>query len=1755
MSEMNASNLRLSRDMYQALFQDKTSRKLVESILGESGKVQLESGDGETDDSDGLAKLRAHLEQAALKGDGKIDGDEKALLEALDARNWRGTSEDVVQQNLLAIRAMQQKVASTGDPSQLSFELKTQSFEERLQGTATNHGISLKEGAEAHAAEGASCSIDAGACLTGSRETAAREALLGPMRSDRDQAVSQLREQVSKLGEDLAKAPQDKLRGDLERLGDAFGEDEAYVKGVLGRIGLDEAGLAAAGAPKDAAGLGDWLAGDQFKAWLDKNSPAALEQYRGLLSDSLKAYSEQPGDQTYARLREIVYDHSYVFENAKGVGEEAAARYKQFKQTLLTVNQQSQLLDKASDPAQLPKSLKEIDSELASSRQAASSDILAAAGQIETLIQQIEKQPALFAKADPAALRAALDKLVSRNDKGELTLKDPKPSQAHLDALNGLWAEIEELGLKAGLGDDFSSKGAMQAALAATAKAPGAAEDPARQILAKAPELAEYGDLLAKLGDPANKALLDAVMSNQPEAVSKFFSEYYSSFFDFKSMLGGLSGFSAGLAMGGPMAGLLGAGLGLGLSYGLQLFGAKPADGSQSSEQTGSRFSLGNLTAGLKLPELPGLGFSAAPSTGELKLETPGLAKPASGKQMNLLGLSEADVKAVAKLLAEKPEARALLQQHGSDLNALLAASPQKTELQGAIDAKKAFDTAFWSQSSKLEDAQASVQASLTAQNTARLGLDQAAVAVEQALASPNLGPEQRELLSKQQAEIAAARQALATGGALPAGSADLDRTLAAVRSANAQSGGSVSETLLSQNQKHLNEQVLEPLLSELAAAGSDGRLQATLDKLPKAEAAALKALLSDASGSKLDASAFSAEMRQVLDSKYLDPGFARQLTGRVKTLVELVNKANEPGASAKSLAAFGNQVLNPKSPVPSTPFQLIDDMRLMQTSLRDIRATLGESGLDLAAQRFADAGREMMADMSSGKLPKTREAVRERIQQVVENVKSEGLNRSLIQGLQQRDQVTETMSAAELSSAVKNNPVLQTSLKEVFDKVGGNLKTRADLKPVLDKLAQVDKSAMSQIQALLAKAGENPATLAGDLDALLSRHLEPAEAQKLQQAILGEMSSQLDAAIGKAEKAQYSRSDTQKAQGALVESLKAFKQVMLASKDLQAVDRQLESAAADAIGNIGANAADLLIKQGILAKGKDALGALVKFFPSLGTGETSEAKLLSELASFSAMSRPQLEGILGKSLSDEQFISFKLAASSMAMSLSVSDQSRGPLAASLGRLTQDLIKNPGLLKDQAQQDRFTALLAAAGKVAGGADGVQARDALLDEIARLSPDAATAGRSQAKVLDGKAATDHRIQAFTGQRITPDKPGQADQSGTQTNPAQKPPTGSQTAAQTTPQTTPAQTDGSSQPATAPAGSDKSNAANHLGILMTSFAGQFDVRLAMDRNDGKQPPAVSGSPDLTLNVRISGPPATQAQRNQAWQAGTSSLADAVDTYRKLPPDRQQAYRAQPGVAEFLDKLEKEHERYRDQTSVYNRKRNECVEEWYKRLDIYKYFYNALANLLQSDPTIVSDMIAKVTEGMEAAYDGQRIAAKLSQQADELAGKLLAPVPDSKQLEKLSLEIEAFLKEMQGYSQQTQQLALLQLSNKMITSAISAFYDQRMQQQNKHHFARLAELSDKLKQTIDAQLQASLAVQSSTGQAAVASGKSGAELGEALNQTLRKGLDEMLATTQQMRPPMMTDFKRAQILQQLFDGDRSNDLPGILAIAGAK
>lgn len=182
----------------------------------------------------------------------------------------------------------------------------------------------------------------------------------------------------------------------------------------------------------------------------------------------------------------------------------------------------------------------------------------------------------------------------------------------------------------------------------------------------------------------------------------------------------------------------------------------------------------------------------------------------------------------------------------------------------------------------------------------------------------------------------------------------------------------------------------------------------------------------------------------------------------------------------------------------------------------------------------------------------------------------------------------------------------------------------------------------------------------------------------------------------------------------------------------------------------------------------------------------------------------------------------------------------------------------------------------------------------------------------------------------------------------------------------------------------------------------------------------------------------------------------------------------------------------------------------------------------------PLSSNDGIKSVSPGAKLSPKAQELVDK----ADALANALLSPIPKGNGKEYLSDLLGKFLTIIRDLDFKTRQLVLKQLAQKMVNNAITQFYKDKLDENNKHHQEALQRLQVNLKAQITQMLETSLANNSNStqGVASMSGQVTGSALATAFDQVdAQSPINQMFEITDKMTPPL-SNAQKQSILSQL-------------------
>jgi hypothetical protein len=199
--------------------------------------------------------------------------------------------------------------------------------------------------------------------------------------------------------------------------------------------------------------------------------------------------------------------------------------------------------------------------------------------------------------------------------------------------------------------------------------------------------------------------------------------------------------------------------------------------------------------------------------------------------------------------------------------------------------------------------------------------------------------------------------------------------------------------------------------------------------------------------------------------------------------------------------------------------------------------------------------------------------------------------------------------------------------------------------------------------------------------------------------------------------------------------------------------------------------------------------------------------------------------------------------------------------------------------------------------------------------------------------------------------------------------------------------------------------------------------------------------------------------------------------------------------------------------------------------------------LDNLVSQRQLLQLEIMGKQSEVAQASKEA--IA-----EADALAASLdLSPKPTKSGNELTSELISDFLKTIQQLGADTRKLILARMAVQMLDRVIGERYKAQADEANKYHKQALDKMIQSFRDQIETSIKQAEAATNSDGQRLAAmSGEHAGIMGDA---NIRSKVEEILDRTMDISPPIMTDNQKREILNQLFDGDPSNDSLGLMGI----
>lgn len=1821
----NPNNLNISQNMFNALFKDPKTEYLVNEIL-KNGKV-------DANDKVALGKLREHLEAAAKANDTQIDDQESSLLGALDSRGMFGTNETIVLQNLQKLSNLQ-KQASTINPNQLNFELVTQDGITGTFGGTQHRSLQLVED-QPHEAEPHNPAVhdtdhaDAGAPLHDighlipgpsapseqtliNQDMAVRSSALYPSEQAAQTATEALQADVEKISKSLQntrQVPDSKLKKDLDHLGDFAESNPHYVLQVLDKLGVSREELIRQGVlPETAADateaqlerdpealkkLADFCNDGRLAAYV-KDHPQALNGYRQFLVQTLENYKNTPSSENYRALKEIIYDASYVFESPDQVGQAAYDTYYHFKQTLLGAHQQNNLQKNLATGSQAPASLQELQNEVQSSGAKAEAAVVDLAVQAKDLLAEIKANPERYKQVDTQALQAILDELVVYDPTTKETkLKNPPAGQAQLNQLNHAWAELERVGLSAGLGNITASKGALTEALAAAPQA-----NPTVQALKQAPELAQYSELLAELHKPGNEELLQAVISQDSKKVAELFNTYYSNRFS--------------LDMNWAWD--------LGLGYGLGGW-ESPSFGFDNSFQLNQAVAPANTfgLTGLELDPLqnarmsgfdlgfaPDLGLNAPPSymsslaLGALDTQTvPGL---------NLANMSEADVSSLMQLLAQNPQSLTVAKEQGKDLANQLQNNPELAGIQAVLDAKNNFDEAFWNNNSKLDAAQNAVQESIAARENGRVSLEMAAEGLKEALGRPDLKDGLRKELEAQQAAVDTALQEFKDGKPLTS-NPSLDAALAGVARARKEGAVLVVNALIKQAEFNQNKGNYEKLVADLRVALNDpATLKALREKLPTEQKAELDEILAEG------AETYIGRIETVLNDPEFPAEIKTMMWSANNRFLQLAAEAVKPEVKAADLAAMGKQNLSGHP--HDTAFEALTGIKMTN---RFIGTVINELGRDA----LSDVYQEVNLNLGdpAALLREDPNLIYDRVSSMLPNILAS----------QRTTLALDAEQASRKFAQASTNPEIQRQLAQVFSNLGVanedglvTLEDLANLTPeeqvaLSSELAkradeleednsfkgigldptqrQMTAEALRNFKLVVDQAVRNggfKASYSEDIDAqmceadwddswdlsdFMLEDLVPADpdsstavtdsvaaSPQAQSVATGIVNAGVDelsdiAAVQRAHAGQVRSSIPENADQNTRDAMEHVAGMQDAQADMADANKEIQGARVE-LGN-----AERLPKRHAISRFADYLVRRGLMPGPVSSPLTDEQKRI--IAHYyhqvgRASARGSDEGV---TITDKELCEiFGLPENASALEitearLALFNQQQAALRRTSPELNAALSAVEYLIRESIRQGRplsqeaMDEIMQSLQSVIAPGSNQSRQDALAnfqwalesalpgDENKTLREGTQVFLTRQLNSARGVVAADERVEGMAPVPAPTNVPGQEGESN-----APAPENQTEQKSEDSNQGNdfgfmsveePPVQPGPSGPADVsvqkPGVSNPGQSVNEPGASSTVPAASDGSEISDADTDEV---VEDGRTEMKAGIaEVDGGDVTDDELDEVIVESTAANLDAINrTYRDA--SAQERDEIGKKVEENLGAHIRDTETVMKSREQYAQKVNQAVDKFEEAFEDYKNHDNALKDILLKDPDAL-----KRAQPSQAEVDAKTQA--LIDKADQLADRLiLAPAAGKSGEELLSDLLKEFIDTIRKLDFDTRQLVLAQLAQQMLNNTITTYYKDKANENNKYHEDALKRISENMKDQIQHQLQRSMLSAAESSQAIVALSGSlqGASVSGALarvNQPELQGqFTELLSQSQQLQPPFLNNLERMK-LEKAFKG----------------
>lgn len=300
-------------------------------------------------------------------------------------------------------------------------------------------------------------------------------------------------------------------------------------------------------------------------------------------------------------------------------------------------------------------------------------------------------------------------------------------------------------------------------------------------------------------------------------------------------------------------------------------------------------------------------------------------------------------------------------------------------------------------------------------------------------------------------------------------------------------------------------------------------------------------------------------------------------------------------------------------------------------------------------------------------------------------------------------------------------------------------------------------------------------------------------------------------------------------------------------------------------------------------------------------------------------------------------------------------------------------------------------------------------------------------------------------------------------------------------------------------------------------------------ASDASDPIATPATGRRPRLQTVPDMASD--TTVMSAATFQAATAGVQALVSEGMSLPPEERSRWMTEVAAPALQDVVQA------------NRSSVQHMQTYVEQMTPIN---NNLNTLSQERTEILSERLIFARRQAETEQASRAAVAE----ADALAASLdLSPKPTKAGNELTSELISDFLKTIQQLGADTRKLILARMAVQMLDRVIGERYKAQADAANKYHKEALDKMIQSFRDQIETSIQQAEATNNSDGQKLAAmSGEHSGIMGDA---NIRSKVEEILDRTMDISPPLMTDNQKSEILNQLFDGDPSNDTMGLMGI----